>query len=109
LTPAAGSGYSSSRVSRRAHGASPTNSNEMEAMDLNELSRLAVNFYYDYKLFVIIGTLILVVLILLKPKPMLKSIGILIGIAAAVYIVILIGEMIFSGVELKEKMINKSP
>ena len=78
-------------------------------MDLQELSQLAVNFYYDYKLFVIIGTVILVVLIILKPKPMLKSIGILIGIAVVVYIVILIGEMIFSGVEIKEKMINKSP
>ncbi len=78
-------------------------------MDLNELSRIAVNFYYDYKLFVIIGAGVLLVLILLKPKPMLKSIGILLGIAVAVYIVILIGGMVFSGVELKEKMIHKSP
>ncbi|MGD8366955.1 MAG: hypothetical protein PVG78_04875 [Desulfobacterales bacterium] len=78
-------------------------------MDLQELSRLAVNFYYDYKLFVIIGAVILIILILLKPKPMLKSIAILVGIAVAVYIVSLIGQMLFSGVELKEKMINKSP
>jgi xanthine/uracil permease len=90
--------------------ASPAaNKGGIEAMDLQELSRLAVNFYYDYKLFVIIGAVILIILILLKPKPMLKSIAILVGIAVAVYIVSLIGQMLFSGVELKEKMINKSP
>ena len=78
-------------------------------MDLSELARLAVNFYYDYKMVVIIGAVVLVVLILIKPKPMLKTLGILAAIAVAVYIVILIGDMIFSGVGLKEKMIHKSP
>ena len=78
-------------------------------MELSELARVAVNFYYAHKMWVLIGFGVLIVLTLIKPKPMLKSIGILVGIAVAVYIVMLIWEMTFSGVELKEKMIHKSP
>jgi hypothetical protein len=106
LTPAPGSRYipfgfilSATQRARR----------EIVPMDLHELTQLAVNFYYDYKWVVIIGAAILLLLVILKPKPMLKSIGILVGIAVAIYIVMLIGDMIFSGVEVKEQMIHKTP
>jgi hypothetical protein len=78
-------------------------------MELSELARIAVNFYYAHKMWVLIGVGVLVVLTLIKPKPMLKTLGILVGIALAVYIVMLIWDMTFSGVALKEKMIHKSP
>ena len=77
-------------------------------MDLDHLANIVLSFYYAHKIGVIIGVVVLIVLILLKPKPMLKAIGILLALAVAVYIVMLIIDVTFSGVEVKEKMIHKS-
>ena len=77
-------------------------------MDLDELVRIAVNFYYAHKWVVIIGAVILIVMILLKPKPTLKALGILVVLAVAVYIVSLIFDVTFTGMDSKEKMIHKS-
>lgn len=78
-------------------------------MDLNGLARIAANFYYSHTLVVIVGAAVLLILVLVKPKPMLKALAILVGAAVAVYIVTLIADMTFSGVGLKEKMIDKQP
>ncbi|MCF8052425.1 MAG: hypothetical protein K9L59_14370 [Desulfobacterales bacterium] len=77
-------------------------------MDMDHLSNIVLSFYYAHKIGVIIGVVVLVILILIKPKPMLRAIGILLALAVAVYIVMLIIDVTFSGVEVKEKMIHKS-
>ncbi len=79
-----------------------------KTMDLDHLANVVVSFYYAHRIGVIIGVVVLIILILLKPKPMLKAIGILLALAAAVYIVSLIFDVTFTGMDAKEKMIHKS-
>jgi hypothetical protein len=108
LTHTAGSGYSPFVSSNREPLAPTVADRRGKTMDLDHLAQIAANFYYAHKMGVIIGAAALIILILLKPKPMLKTIGLLLAIAVAVYIVMLIIDVIFSGVEVKEKMIHKS-
>lgn len=78
-------------------------------MDIDQISRFALDFYYGHKIVVIVAAVVLVIMVLLKPKAMLKTLAIIAALVVAIYIVTLIGDMIFSGVGLKEKMINQSP
>ena len=76
-------------------------------MDLNNLFRMANNFYYTYP-YVVYGIIAaLAILTLWKPKKVLKgAFFLLLGIAAA-YILYLVGHAVWAGFTGKGHMLNK--
>ncbi|MBS3759801.1 MAG: hypothetical protein KGY61_14180 [Desulfobacterales bacterium] len=76
-------------------------------MDLDELIRIANNFYYTHT-YVAIGVIAaLAIITFLKPKQTVKAVLILIGIIAAGYILFLISEALWSGFSDKSQMLDK--
>lgn len=75
-------------------------------MNLDELIRIAMNFYYTHTL-ISIGVLVGVgILLIIKPKPVLKTIGVLAVLVIAAYILYLLYDALFSGMTGKKKLLR---
>ncbi len=78
-------------------------------MDLNGLINSVMNLLQSYDLAVIIVILGLAVLVYAKPKPMLKMGAMVLAIAVVFYLISLMGDMTFTGVAEKERMVHQTP
>jgi hypothetical protein len=76
-------------------------------MDLDRIFVWAGNFYHGYP-YLTIGIAVGFALVLfLRPKQTVKTLFVLLLVAAAAYILYLIGDAMFSGIAGKKQMINK--
>jgi uncharacterized protein with HEPN domain len=78
-------------------------------MDLDELIRVATNFYYDQPYIIIILIAVLLILLYLKPKQFFELMVMLFILGAVFYMLSLIGEATFTGLSQKEKIVHKAP
>ena len=74
-------------------------------MTLNDIIIQCTNFFYTYPYIVIAIIAVLGIIIFLKPKQVLKTTLIILGLIVVCYILYLIGDATVTGVFNKEKMI----
>jgi CHASE2 domain-containing sensor protein len=75
-------------------------------MDINNLMRLANNFFQTHTLLVIAGAAALIIIICLKPKTAFKFLLVVLGVAVAGYLLYYIGGAALSGMAGKKQMIT---
>ena len=78
-------------------------------MDLNELIRIITNFYHAHTGVAICLLVGLGILMIVKPKPVLKTLGVIAGLIVAAYILYLLYDALFSGMTGKKELFLKSP
>jgi hypothetical protein len=77
-------------------------------MDIKEIYDIAVGFIHGHTIIVISLVVALGVFIYYKPKAMFKVMILAVGVGLVFYIISLLGESMYEGVQKKEEMIHKT-
>ena len=76
-------------------------------MTVDDLTRIVMNFYHTHTIAAICVLAGLGILLLIKPKPVLKTIGVLVALCVVGYILYLLFDALFSGISGKKTIIHK--
>lgn len=77
-------------------------------MDLDSLVRTAVHYFHQYTVVSLVFLAALAVFVFIKPKQAFKAAVFALVIGVMFYVISLVNDSMFSGVQQKDKMIKRS-